>query len=80
MGKFRQFSKELSARDTSVFSFPDDNLSECQWICTKLVMCIEIVEIWFGIGNCKISSILTQLSARAMTVVGYYRFLFLFFI
>ena len=35
----------------SVFSFPDNNLSECQWIFTKLGMCIDIVEIWFGIAN-----------------------------
>ena len=40
----------LSARDTSVFSFPDDNLSKHQWIFTKLV-CIDILEIWFGIAN-----------------------------
>ena len=25
MGKFRQFFTELSARDTLLFSFPDDN-------------------------------------------------------
>ena len=29
-------------------SFPDDNLSKHQWIFTKLGMCIDIVEIWFG--------------------------------
>ena len=27
MGKFRQIFMELSARDTLIFSFPDDNLS-----------------------------------------------------
>ena len=27
MGKFSQFLTELSARNTSVFSFPDDNFS-----------------------------------------------------
>ena len=41
----------------SVFSFPDDNLSKHQWIFTKLGMCIDIVEIWFGIANGQISSI-----------------------
>ena len=41
----------------SVFSFPDDNLSKYQWIFTKLGMCIDIVEIWFGIANGQISSI-----------------------
>ena len=39
------------------FSFPDDNLSKHQWIFTKLGMCIDIVEIWFGIANGQILSI-----------------------
>ena len=38
------------------FSFPDDNLSKRQWIFTKLGMCIDIVEVWFGIANGQISS------------------------
>ena len=37
-------------------SCPDDNLSKHQWIFTKLGMCIDIVEIWFGIANGQISS------------------------
>ena len=41
----------------SVFSFPDYNLSKLRWIFTKLGMCIDIVEIWFGITNGQISSI-----------------------
>ena len=57
MGKFRQFFTELSARDTPIFSFPDDNLHKHQWIFTKLGLCIDIVEIWFGIANGQISSI-----------------------
>ena len=32
-------------------SFPDDNLCKYQWIFTRLGMCIDIVEIWFGIAN-----------------------------
>ena len=39
---------------TSVFLFPDDNLSKYKWIVTKLAMCI--VEIWFWIANGQISS------------------------
>ena len=39
------------------FLFPDDNMSKHQWIFTKLGMCIDIVEIWFGIANGQISSI-----------------------
>ena len=56
MGKLRQFLTELSARDMSVFffvfffSFPDDNFSKFQWIFTKLVMGIDIVEICFANG------------------------------
>ena len=56
MAKFRQIFTELSARDTPIFSFPDDNLSKHQWIFTKLGMCIDIVKIWFGIANRQISS------------------------
>ena len=56
MGKFHQFLTELPARDMPIFSFPDDNLSKHQWIFTKLGMCIDIVEIWFGIANGQISS------------------------
>ena len=38
------------------FSFPNDNLSKHQWIFTKFGMCIDIVEIWFGMTNGQISS------------------------
>ena len=47
MGKFRKFLTDLSAHDTSVFSFADNNLSKCQLIFTKQSMCIDIVMIWF---------------------------------
>ena len=57
MAKFRQFFTELSARDTFVFLFQDNNLSKSQWIFTKLEMCIDIVEIWFGIAFGYITSI-----------------------
>ena len=47
----------LSVRCPSVhFSFPDDNLSQHEWIITKLGMRIDIVEIWFEIVNGQISS------------------------
>ena len=51
-------------RQSFLVSFPDDNLSKHQWIFTKLGMCIDIVEILFGIANGQISSNLTELSAR----------------
>ena len=51
MGKSHQFLTELSAWDTSVFSFQDNNLSQFQWIFTELDVCIDILKIWFGIAN-----------------------------
>ena len=57
MGKFRQIFTELSARDTPIFSFPDDSLSKYQGILTKLAICIDIKEMCFGIANGQISSI-----------------------
>ena len=56
MGKFRQFLTELSALDMPIFSFPDYNLSKLQGIFTKLAICIDIKEIWYGIANGQISS------------------------
>ena len=41
----------FSVHHPSIFSFPDDSLSKCQWIFTKLGMCFPIVEIWFGVAN-----------------------------
>ena len=64
MGIFCQFLTELSARDTSVFSFLGDNLSKYRFIFTKLGMCIDIVDICFGIANGRMSSIFTELFDR----------------
>ena len=64
IGKFRQFLTELSACDTFVFSFQDNNLSKSQWIFTKLDMCIDIIEIWFSIANGQISSIFDKVICR----------------
>ena len=55
-------SVNLSVRQSYVhhsirFSFPDDNLIKHQWIFTKHGMCIDIMEIWFGIANGQILSI-----------------------
>ena len=35
----------------SIFLFLNDNLSKYQWILNKLGICIDIVEIWFGIAD-----------------------------
>ena len=39
----------------SSFSFPVDNLSKRKWIFTKFGICIDIMEVWFGIANGQIS-------------------------
>ena len=56
MSKFCQILTELSAQDTPIFLFPDNNLRKLQGILTKLAVCIDIKEIWFGIANGQISS------------------------
>ena len=58
MGKFRQVLIDLSARDTPIFSFPDDSLSKCQGILTRLGTYIDMKEIWFGIANGQILSMI----------------------
>ena len=55
--KFCQFWADLSVRDKSIFSFLDDNFSKYQWIFTKFDMCIDIVEICFGVAHWQILSI-----------------------
>ena len=52
-----QLSVHPSVIRQSVFSFPDNNLSKYHWNFTKHGMCIDIVEIWFGIVNGQILSI-----------------------
>ena len=60
MGKFCLFFTELSAHNTSVFYFQDNNLSKSQLIFTKFDMCIYIVENCFGTAHCQISSIFLE--------------------
>ena len=43
-------------RHAHIFVFPDNNLSKCQGILTKLGTCIDMKEIWFGIAYWQISS------------------------
>ena len=45
----------LCFQDISVFLFPDDNLSKCQWIFTRFGLNIDIVKTWFGNFNRQIS-------------------------
>ena len=70
----------LSVR-LSVFSLQDDNLNKYQWIFTKLVMWIDIVEIWFGIANGQILSIFDRvicLSHEWLGIIVSFFYLFWF--
>ena len=60
------------------FSFSDDNWSKQQWIFTKLSMCIDIVEIWFGIAMSKFRKFFTELSTCSTIMAGYYDLTVLF--
>ena len=56
-GKSSSILTELFVRHISVVSFPDNNLIKNQCICIKLVMCTDIMEIWFGLAYGQTSSI-----------------------
>ena len=71
-----QIWTELTARDMPIFLFPDDNLSRCQGILTKLGICIDIKEILFQIADGQISWIFDR--SCDMIMARYYRFMFLF--
>ena len=47
----------LSYNRPTIFLFTDDNLCKCQWFFTKLGVCIDIVENWFGIADGQILSL-----------------------
>ena len=61
----------VSVPPSILFSFPGDNLSKHQWIFTKLGMCIDIMEIWFGIANGQFRQIFTELSARDTPIFSF---------
>ena len=52
------------------FSFPA-NLSKHQWIFTKLGMCTDIVEIWFGIANGQMLSNFYRVIYRDMPIFSF---------
>ena len=57
----------------SLFSFTDDNYSNYRWIFTKLGVCIDIMEICFGIADGQILSILTS-SQSCLGHIGFFHF------
>ena len=66
-----QFISLSIVRPSVHFSFPDDNLSKHQWVFTKLGMCIDIVEIWFGIANGQILSIFDGVISGDMPIFSF---------
>ena len=71
----RWTSVHLSVRPSVVrpsfrFPLPDDNLSKHQWIFTNGV-CLDIVEIWFGIANGQFLQIVIELSARDTPIFSF---------
>ena len=64
MGKFRQFLTELSARDTPIFSFPDENLVNNKGFSSNLLYALTLRRSGFGLLMGKFRQIFTELSAR----------------
>ena len=52
-----QTSVHQSVVRPSIFLFTNNYLNKCKQIFTKLGMCIDIIEIWFGIAYAQILSI-----------------------
>ena len=57
-------SVHVSQIRSSLFSFPDDNLSKCNKCFSKRDVCIDIVDICFGIANGQMSLCLTVICLR----------------
>ena len=68
MSIFRHFLTEFSARKHPYFHFRTIALVN-SWIFTKFDMCIDAVEIWFGIAHWQISSILTEFCFVCLYIV-----------
>ena len=60
-----------SVRPSVRISFPENNLSKYQWNFAKLGMCIDIMEIWFGIASGQISSIFDEVICPRDVVVSF---------
>ena len=61
MGKVYQFLTELSACDTSVFLFQDNNLCKSQWFFTKLDVWLILWRPGLGLllGNCQCLTVIS---------------------
>ena len=71
MGKFRQIFTELSAQDTPIFSFPDDNLVNNKGFSSNLLYALTLRRSGLGLVMGKFSQIFTELSARDMPIFSF---------
>ena len=53
---------------------PNGNFRKCQWIFTKLDVCIDSAEIWSGLLIGKFHQFLTELPVCDKIMAGYYHF------
>ena len=77
LGKFHQFLTVICLQNISIY-FLENNLSKFLWIFTKFDMCIDSVEIWFGIAHWQIASIFGRVTCEWHDNGGYYLYMFLF--
>ena len=76
MGKVYQFLTELSACDTSVFLFQDNNLCKSQWFFTKLDVWLILWRPGLGLllGNCQCLTV-TSLCHDSVGVLSFHVFI-----
>ena len=67
MVEFRLFLTQLSASNTSIFYFQDNNFNKSQWIFTKFDVYINIVEICFVITHRQFLSYLPHDNGGVLT-------------
>ena len=71
MGKFRQIFTELSARDTPIFSFPDDNLVNNKGFSSNLLYVLTVRRSGLELLISKFRQIFTELYARDTSIFSF---------
>ena len=71
MGKFRQIFTELSARDTPIFSFSDDNLVNNKEFSSNLLYALTLRRSGLGLLMGKFHQIFTGLSAQDTPIFSF---------
>ena len=71
MGEFRQIFTELSARDTPIFSFLDDNLVNNKGFSSILLYALTLRRSALGLIMGKFHLIFTELSARDTLIFSF---------